>query len=1067
MKNFLLVSFLVSFCFISNNVWSQSRTITGKVTSAEDGSSLPGVNVIIKGTSSGTVTDIDGHYSVSVPESGEVLLFSFIGLKSQEININSQSVIDVKMSSDVQELSEVVVTAIGIEKDARKLGYSATKLDNQELTQGKSTSVLNSLQGKVAGAQISSSSGAPGSSNKVIIRGFTSLSGNNNPLYVIDGVPMNNSFTGDNSINGGVDFGSRINDINPEDIASMTVLKGAAATALYGSRAASGVIVITTKNGSNAAKRGKKAEISVASSVMFDNVLKLPEFQNERGQGFYGSTNRYLTENTSWGSKFTGKNQPWGTTVDGQQRVKPYSALEDNVKEFFETGRTFNNSVSLQGGGEKANYYVSYSNVDADGIMPTDADSYIRNTIAVRASSELSDKLRSSASFNYARTKSSFVPTGQGSTVYNNVLQTPRDISLLELQDLNNKFNTLENYYSPYTTNPWYILKEHGSDAIIDRFYGNVELSYEATDWLSFTGRVGSDLTSTEMEQFQPKAVIEGRNNARSNPGQYKIEESYAREFNTDLLMNINKDINQDINIGGVVGFNINQRESKYLRSQINDLVIPNFYNLSNTSNSPISSNEENLRRLYGLYGQVDFTYKNFLFLTGTARNDWSSTLPKDNRSFFYPGVNAGVDVTSALGIDSQTLSYLKVRGGWAQVGKSADPYKVQQTLFLQASQSDGFIDLNSPIAQSIAAYEMSNQIGNPNLQPEISTEIEFGADIRFFNNRIGLDATYYKRNVKENILTVPMTASTGYTSQVLNIAELSNEGIELLLTATPIRTTNFQWDISVNWSKNDSKILDLGGPNEISLGGLSSNSLIARVGGPAFEIKGSVPLTDQNGNIVVDAAGIPRPNPEKQVLGTTQYDWVGGLNNKLSYKGFSLSFTLDSRKGGLMYSRTASIGYFAGTAPQTLYNDRRPFIVPNSVVQAVDADDNLVYNDQGNPVYEENTQQISHTNNSLNTFWGNGGFDMDRSFFVSKSFVKLREVVLSYNLPASLLEKTPFGSANISLIGRNLLLWVPEDNLFIDPEQTTFGNDISSEFGDYGATPTTRSYGVSLRFTF
>lgn len=1066
MKKFLLISFMLMLASGNSVLLAQERTVSGKVTSLDEGQPLPGVNVVLKGTTTGTVTDVDGNYKVNVPEDGGTLVFSFIGLETQEVNVGGKSVIDVQMASDVTQLSEVVVTAIGVERESRSLGYSATTVKNEDITQARTSSVLSSLQGKIAGAQISGSSGAPGSSNKVIIRGFTSLSGGNNPLYVVDGVPINNSFTGSTGLNGASDFGNRVNDINPEDISSVTVLKGAAATALYGSRAAAGVIIITTKNGSAAANQGKKAEVAIASSMMFENVLKLPDFQNERGQGFFGSTSKYLNENTSWGSKFTGENQPWGTVVENQQRVKPFVGLEDNVRDFFETGKTSTNSVSLQGGGEESNYYISYSNVDADGIMPTDVDSYVRNTIAVRGATQLSNKIRSSASINYVRSNFSFVPTGQGSTVYNNVLQTPRDISLLELEDIDNKFNNLENYYSPFTINPWYVLKKFGSKSTIDRMFGNVEVGYKATEWLSLTARIGSDVSRAEWEQWQPKATVVGDNSSSTNPGNYSIQTIYNREFNSDFIANIKKDISEDIGFNALFGWNINQRQSINFFSQINDLVIPEFYNITNTANTPTSNTTESLRRLYGAYGQLDFSYRDFLYLTLTGRNDWSSTLPEDNRSFFYPGVNAAIDITSALNLKSNIISYAKLRGGWAQAGKDANPYSVE-SVFVQGNQTDGFINLNAPIGQSIPAYEVSNIIGNPNLQPEISTEIEIGADLRFLNNRLGLDATYYMRDVDENILTVPLTASTGYTSQVLNIAKLRNVGVELLLTAVPVKTSNFQWNISLNWSKNDSEIIDLGGPKQIAVGGLGGNSLIARVGGPAFEIEGDVPLLDGEGNMVVDASGTPIANPEKQVIGNTQYDWVGGVTNRFSYKGLSLSATLDVREGGVLYSRTASLGYFAGTTPATLYNDRRPFVVPNSVVQAVDGNGDLVVDDAGNPVYIENTQQISHTDGTLQNFWSNGGFELDKAFFVSKSFVKLREVVLSYSLPKSILEKTPFGSANISLIGRNLLLWLPEDNLFIDPEQTTFGTDINSEFGEFGATPTTRSYGVNLRLTF
>jgi outer membrane receptor protein involved in Fe transport len=380
---------------------------------------------------------------------------------------------------------------------------------------------------------------------------------------------------------------------------------------------------------------------------------------------------------------------------------------------------------------------------------------------------------------------------------------------------------------------------------------------------------------------------------------------------------------------------------------------------------------------------------------------------------------------------------------------------------------TDGFINQNAPIAQAIPAFEVGNQIGNPNLQPEISTDIELGADLRFLNNRVGLDVTVYQRKVQDNILPVAMPASSGYTAQILNIAELTNKGIEILLTGSVLQRGNLRWDVSLNWSKNVSRIDDLGGPDQITVGGLGGNALIARVGGPAFEIEGNAPLYDALGRLVVDGAGLPQVNPDQQVLGNTQYNWIGGVTNKLSFKGVSLSGTFDFRNGGLMYSRTASLGYFAGTTPATLYNDRRPFVLPNSVVQVVDTNGDPVVDDDGNPVYVENTTAINDSDGQMQNYWSNGGTELGKAFLVSKSYVKLRELVLSYSLPKSILERTPFGNVDLSLIGRNLFLWVPSDNVFIDPEQTTFGTDIASEFGEYGASPTTRSYGFNVRLTF
>lgn len=1065
MKKILLLGLLGAMA--TSHVCGQGRTVSGKVTAEEDGSPLPGVNVVFKGTTSGTVTDVSGGYSLNVPDEGGVLIFSFIGLITKEVDIGEQSVVNVTLAEDVRQLGEVVVTALGVERESRTLGYAVEKLDGGEITQSRNASLLNSLQGKVAGMQITNSSGAPGSSNKVIIRGFTSLSGGNNPLYIVDGVPVSNAYTGtdeddpinDDVLNGGSDFGNRINDINPEDIESITVLKGAASTALYGSRAASGVILITTKKGKEAAQRGKVGEVTFASSFMAENILKLPTFQNERGQGFFGSTTRFLNENTSWGSAFDGVLRPWGRVVNNQQRVKPYAALPDNVKEFFDTGMTWTNSLSLQGGGDRAHYYISYSNVDADGVFPTNVDSYGRNTLSVRGSADITDRISSSASLNYARSDYSFVPTGQTGAVYDFVMQTPRDIPLLELEDIENPFNDLNGYYSEYTLNPWYVLKKYGSKSVIDRIFGNFQLNYKANDWLDFTARVGSDVSTTEWEQWVPKQVITGPNSGNSNPGRYSIQTIYSREFNTDVMANFNKDLGADLNLSGLVGWNVNQRRTQNIFSQINDLVIPEFYNLANTANTPSAQTYTVLRRLYGVYAQATVGYRDYAFLTVSGRNDWSSTLPAGNQSFFYPAVNLGLDLTSALDLESNTLSYAKLRAGWAQVGKDAPPYLVE-SVFVPGAITDGFINGNAPYRQAIPGFEVSNTIGNPSLQPEISTETELGLDLRFFSNRLGVDVTVYNRDVKDNILQVPVAASSGYNVQVLNIAKLSNKGIEVLVTATPVMTEDFRWDVSVNWAKNNSRIEDLGGPTQISLGGLSGNELIARVGGPAFEIQGDIPLLDPQGRIVVNNAGLPIPNPAKQVIANTNYNWIGGLTNRLSYKGFALSGTFDVRNGGGLYSRTASLMYFAGTTPATLYNDRKPFIVPNSVVQVVDSD--------GNPTGEfaENTAPVNDSDGHLQTFWQNGGFDLDKAFIVSKSFVKLREVVLSYSLPQSLLANTPLTRVELSLIGRNLLMWVPDENLFIDPESTTFGTDIDSEFGEYGASPTTRSYGFNLRIT-
>lgn len=663
---------------------------------------------------------------------------------------------------------------------------------------------------------------------------------------------------------------------------------------------------------------------------------------------------------------------------------------------------------------------------------------------------------------NYIKKQSSFVPTGQDQSVYDNVMQTPRDISLIDLKDYKNKFNNLDNYYSPYTLNPWYILAEDGNKFNDDRFYGSLGVDYTFTNWLSATLRMGSDVGNAQLKQW--RAITEfdpnGNNSSNSNadPGRVSEDAFFTREFNSDLMLNVIKEINKDIEVKGIVGWNINQRNSSSLSTQVIGLDIPFFYNLSNSSATPTVDEFIVKRRLIGLYANVDFAYKNYLYLSITGRNDWSSTLPANNRSFFYPGANLSFIMTDAFPSLKKYLSYGKIRTGLAQTGNDASPYLIN-SVFAQGGYSDGFRNLNFPLPGNINGFEVGNRIGNPNLQPEITTEFEIGTDLRFFRNRLGIDFTYYDKAITNLIYDVPLPYSTGYALQTMNIGKITNKGIEIMLTGTPVKTKNFKWEISVNYSKNNNLLVKLSdGLEKVSLGGLSTMSFVAIPGKPIGLIEGVVPKKDSLGRIIVNEQGLPIASEEKEIYGDAQFDYIVGIINNISYKNFTLSFVFDIRQGGLMYSRTASIMYFAGTAPETAYNDRRPFVVPNSVYQ-------IGTDSKNNPIYAENTTAI--TTDNLYTYWTDGGTDLDRKFVIDKSFVKLRELSLNYSLPAKLLQKTPFATLNVTIIGRNLLLWTPSSNTFIDPELTTFGNDLEADYGEFSAAPTTRSIGFALTVGF
>jgi TonB-linked SusC/RagA family outer membrane protein len=1028
---------------------AQVRTVSGTVTSSEDASPLPGVNVVVSGTTNGTVTDASGHYSLSVPQEGGMLIFSFIGFQSQEVEIGTRSTVDVQMTQDVTQLSEIVVTALGIEKEERSLGYAVTSVNNEELIKTQSPSALNALQGKVAGVNITSASGAPGASSRIILRGFSSLGGANQPLFVVDGVPINNGVVNSDDLNGGLDFGNRINDLNPEDIESVSILKGASGTTLYGSRAASGVIVITTKKGKAGVKRG--TQITVNSSLTLDTPLKLPTFQNRYGQGFFNE--RDLLENTSWGPKFDGKDRLWGHVVNNSQQLKPYVAQPDNAKDFWDVGKTYNNTVAISNGDDKSNYYLSYGNVNADGIMPTDADSYNRNTISMRGSTSLSNKITASASLNYVAKNNKFVPTGQDQSVYDNVMQTPRDISIVDHKDYKSLFNNLDNYFSGYTLNPYYVLNEHGATAGENRFFGNVALSYPITDYLKITDRFGGDVSSTHMKSWRAITQV-SRNDYNDDPGRVIVQDFFNRELNNDVMLNFNKTFGE-LNVGALIGHNFNQREYRSSSAAVTGLDLPFFYDLSNSSATPVIDEYFEKRRIIGAYGSVDLSYRNFLFLTLNARNDWSSTLPKENRSFFYPGVNGAVDLAGLIPSLENIFTMAKIRAGWTKVGKDASPYLIR-SVFVKADQFDGYRSLKYPLAGNINAFEVSNRIGNPGLTPEFTTEFEIGGDLRFFDGRVRLDGAYYERTITDLIWNADLSYATGYSSQTLNLGEITNTGVELLLSASPVMTGNFSWDISVNYTRNRNRLVELTeGLDQIDLGGTGSLAFVARPGQPLGLFLGPVPLLDPQGRIIVNSQGLPTADPENQIYGNSQYDFMAGLTNELKYKGISLGFTLDLRQGGLMYSRTAEMMYFTGTAPNTIYNDRQPFIIPNSVIETAPGE------------YVENTTPLDA--GSIYSYWGQsyGGGEFNKRFLVSKSFLKLRELRIGYSLPASLLSHTPFGSIDVSLIGRNLLVWTPSDNHFIDPESTTFGNDLEADYGEFSATPTVRSMGVNVRLTF
>lgn len=1032
---------------------AQDRTVSGRVIDRATNEGLPGVTILVPGTTIGAATNSDGSFSLSVPASATTLRISSVGYTGVDQPI-TEGQITVSLLTDTKQLNEVVVTALGIEKEKRTLGYATQTIDAAQLTQGRDRSVLNSLQGKLAGVQISNASGGVGSSTRVVIRGNKSFLGNNQPLYVIDGIPISNESTGTgDNLNNGVDYGNRANDVNPDDVESINVLKGPAATALYGTRAANGAIIITTKSGKGAARNGKKAEVTFTSSYVIDDILFLPEFQNEFGQGTDVRTPD-SRENWSFGPRFDGVDRVWGQVINNQQQSKPYVGLPNNVREFFDYGKTFTNSVSLGGGDEKSNYILSASHVNQTGVTP--GTEYDRSSVKIGGETKLTNKIISSANLTYTHTGSKLAVTGQGdNSIYDQVLQTPRDISLLDLKDLNNRFNTINGYYGAYTVNPWQILANNQNINRVDRLFGNAQLGYVFNDHFRITGRAGVDTYSDRRSSFSARRDPVGQNASVNDNGFYVENQISYQELTTDLIATYNGNITSDISISALVGQNFNQRRRDVVGLQADALVSnsigANFANNSGIFVDPNSGqNIDSERRLIGGYGTVDLGFRDYLFLGLQARNDWSSTLPRANRSFFYPAASLSFVFTDLLKLkDNNYFSYGKLRASYAEAGNDADPYQTQST-FSITNPTSGFAgaDLLFPIG-SVLAYTANNGIGSNTLEPERTKATELGVELRFFQNRLTADVSVYDSRTVNQIVNVPISSASGFTAQNRNIGEVKNRGIEILVSGTPVRIGGFTWDVSVNYTKNQSEVVSIfPGTEEVAIGGFGGANLTARIGEPYGIIRAVDFLTNDAGQIVVSpTTGLPLQSEVKSI-GTITPDFTAGLTSTFAFKGLSLNVVFDTRQGGIMYSRTKSIQRFVGTSPETLYNDRQPFIVPNSVIENPDG------------TYAANTVPVD-----VPAYWtalsSNAGTNV-----IDASFTKLREVSFSYALPSKLIERTPFGALSIGLTGRNLALWRADGNTYIDPEVNSLGNGNVQGF-DFTSSPSLRSYGANIRVTF
>ena len=1067
-----LTMFLAGIFLCLGSAFAQTQ-VDGIVVSQEDGQPVIGVSVLVIGTNIGTVTGNDGRFSLTVPAGKSQLRFSYLGMETLEVSARPR--MRIVLRSDDTNLDEIVVTAMGISRQQKTLGYSATQLDNDELTLGKMTDVTSALAGKVAGVQISASSADPGTANSVIIRGFSSINGNNQPLYVVDGVPLQQTTSlsqGHEEAMGG------ISNINPNDIESMTVLKGAAATALYGSRAANGVIVVTTKSGKRG--DGRNFTITYDGSVQWRTVATLPKFQNQFGQGWNGK--QTFIENGSWGPEFDGSQQVYGPIWNHQQLIHKYEAVENNIKDFFETGLTTSHSVALSGVSDdsKMTYYLSYGYSGDDGVIPSNKDIYRRNTIAMRASYEPISWLRVSSSVNIATSKADVPGSFQGTSVIDGILEFPRDLSLVDRKDLSSPFNTPEAWYTPYgITNPYWAIENNYNHNDSKQVQGKIQADIKPIRQLTLTYRYGFDYTDYDFKIGFPQITLddalinEDYGYAPSNMNQDGwVFSRYLRKYekNHDFLANwADKYLDGMLDVNVTAGVNMNERYQTLSSGQTDKLTFnTGFWDLSNGSTISELSESQSKRRLVGLFGDITLGWDEMLYLGLTARNDWSSTLPLNKNSYFYPGATLSWIFTRLIP-KNNILDFGKLRLAYGKTGNDASPYLTSARFIQGTSRAYYGSDVAKFPLGGVNAFQAASTIGSSDLKPEMTTEYEIGLNLAFFGNRINIDAAYYNRETKDQIFTLPVDPASGYAYMVTNFGNVRNRGIELLVNTTPVRTKDFRWDLGFNFSKNNNKVLSMpasveGGKTDIYSFSAGNDAVYfyAEEGNPMGEYYTYMPQYTNDGKLIVGEDGQPLLTTDLKDTGKNMNpDWIGGVTTALSWKGITLSAALDIRKGGYMFSRSKNLMQFTGNGAITTYNERRPFVIPNSVVS------------DGKGGYVENTTPIFLGGGDLgygdyqgyyNDYgWGQGG----EAYLLNKSFVKLRNITLAYQLPKALVSKLYLSDITVSLFCNNVFTWTHKSNTFIDPEGSTTGNDLEGQFGELYVNPGCRTFGFNVGVKF
>ncbi len=1130
MKKLSLI--LTMVLFIAGFAMAQ-RTITGTVGDAK-GEPMVGASVLVKGTTTGAVTDIDGKFSVAVPANATTLVFSFAGYKSQEVTLGASNAVNVNLEE--AQLQEVVVTAIGIQREKKALGYSATDIKGDDLAQKSESDPLRALTSKVPGVNVVGGGGAPGQSTKINIRGYSSLTGNTQPLFVVDGIPFDNSVNASTNSNSGTQYSNRAFDIDPNNIESMTILKGAAAAALYGSRATNGVVVITTKAG----KKGRKGlEVQFNSSSSVEQISNLPNYQGTYTQGsnqaysgafignwgppmptevdrinqtYYGGQKNYtqtyaagypdgtaphpLVASGYYGeTRFRGVFPELLGTVNGATNGVPITLQPyDYLKKFFQQGLLTENALTFNAGGENAGLSFTVSRMDNKGILPMYKEKQLggptdnandwgsdnweqaktsRTSLAMGGNAKLANGLTIVGGVTYVNTLQETPPvapsyftdygTSGDATIFSRLMYLPRNYNLIGYPFENPV--SRGNVFYRALDNPIWLAKYSRYKSNVNRAFGNLTLSYDVAPWLNLSAKGGVNTYND-----QRKSVIKSGGVSDPN-GRIWTDNIVNTEIDMNYIATFSHKITSDLDLRVIAGLNTNQRKYDEAFIDADGIINPTLLNVGATT-TQVVTDFHRLQRLWAVYADAQLSYKNYLYLGIVARNDHTSTLLRPdgtgNNSYFYPGVNLSYAFTDALGLKSNILSFGKIRAAYTQVGNEATPYRTSTQYTINPSLG-GF---STPFIATSGRFNRSslgNTLGNPNLRNELTKELEFGTDLRFFRNRIGLDVTWFKRNSIDQITSADLPSSSGFNKAIINAGEIQNKGIEIGLDLTPIKTNNgFTWNAFVNFSRIRSLIVNLGtgadAPSEIvlSVPGTSFGT-IYRVGQPYGQIYGTALARADDGSMLIDqSSGLTNWKSKNQIIGNPNADFTLGWRNTLSFKGISLSWLFDWKQGGDVFSVTAASLMLRG---QLAFSANREALRVIPGYYSDPANPEVAMLVDGKPV--KNTTAITAFESHFTS--GFGAYGADEVNVYDATTFRLREVSLGYEIPKKLLKKTPFGQAKLSLSGRNLWFFAPNllKDLNMDPEVLPETASSNVQGFEFGATPTTRRYGINLYLTF